>query len=167
MPNYLSKCYTKNLNLTLKFIPLSKIFMNLGIRFFLSWILTSVTMFSLFYFWHGVILNDFMRLNFPLFWFIIFASITYLLLGAGMYFLFESSLLKYFHNFFIRGIATGLIGGISLFMVVTVVNISLTKHLSFRHLMIDCSWQIAEQTIGAAILVVLKIFIQDKQPIED
>jgi hypothetical protein len=33
--------------------------------------------------------------------------------------------------------------------------------------MIDCSWQIAEQTIGAAILVVLKIFIQDKQPIED
>lgn len=141
--------------------------MNLGIRFFLSWILTSVIMFSLFYFWHGMVLNDFKRLNFPLFWFIVFASVTYLLLGAGMYFLYESSLLKYFHNFFIRGLITGFIGGICLFMVVTVVNISLTKHLSLRHLMVDCSWQIAEQTIGSFILVILKVFIQDKHPVED
>ena len=40
--------------------------MNLGIRFFISWILTALVMFTLFYYWHGVILNDFKRLNFPL-----------------------------------------------------------------------------------------------------
>ncbi|MCA0430480.1 MAG: hypothetical protein LCH32_08255 [Bacteroidetes bacterium] len=141
--------------------------MNLGIRFFISWILTALVMFTLFYYWHGVILNDFKRLNFPLTVFIVFASITYLILGAGMYFLFESSLLKYFHNFFVRGLITGVIGGISLFMIVTVINISLTKDLNPTHLLIDCSWQIAEQTIGAIILVLLKVFIRDKVPVED
>lgn len=141
--------------------------MNLGIRFFVSWIFTAVVMFTLFYYWHGVILNDFKRLNFPLTVFIVFASITYLILGAGMFFLFESSLLKYFHNFFVRGIVTGIVGGISLFMIVTVINISLTKDLNPTHLLVDCMWQIAEQTVGAIILVLFKILIRDKVPTEE
>ncbi len=141
--------------------------MNLGIRFFVSWIFTAVVMFTLFYYWHGVILNDFKRLNFPLTVFIVFASITYLILGAGMFFLFESSLLKYFHNFFVRGIVTGIVGGISLFMIVTVINISLTKDLNPTHLLVDCMWQIAEQTVGAIILVLFKILIRDKVPAEE
>lgn len=141
--------------------------MNLGIRFFVSWIFTAVVMFTLFYYWHGVILNDFKRLNFPLTVFIVFASITYLILGAGMFFLFESSLLKYFHNFFVRGIVTGIVGGISLFMIVTVINISLTKDLNPTHLLVDCMWQIAEQTVGAIILVLFKILIRDKVTAEE
>lgn len=84
-----------------------------------------------------------------------------------MFFLFESSLLKYFHNFFVRGIVTGIVGGISLFMIVTVINISLTKDLNPTHLLVDCMWQIAEQTVGAIILVLFKILIRDKVPAEE
>ncbi|MCC6372437.1 MAG: hypothetical protein IT236_15640 [Bacteroidia bacterium] len=135
--------------------------MKLTIRFFLSWIISAIVMFALFYFWHGVFLNDLKRIQFPLSWFITFAAFTYLILGAGIFFLFESRLLKSVRNFIIRGLYTGLIAGFTLFMMATIVNISLTKHLSMQHLMIDCLWQMTEQMIGAMVVVALKIAIHE------
>jgi len=138
--------------------------MKLGVRFFLSWIGSAILMFTLFYIWHGVFLNDFKRIQFPLVWFVMFAAGTYLILGAGIYFLFESRFTKKIRNFFIRGLICGVIAGFSLFMVATIVNISLTRHLSLQHLMIDCVWQITEQTIGTMVVVLFKIFIHDLEP---
>lgn len=130
-------------------------------RFYLSWICSSVIMFALFYFWHGYFLNDFKRINFPISWFVTFAAITYLIFGVGIYFLYESELFKKIRNFIVRGVICGLIAGFTLFMISTILNISLTKHLSIEHLIIDCIWQMAEQTIGAMIVVVFKIFLID------
>ncbi|MES2680617.1 MAG: hypothetical protein V4635_12055 [Bacteroidota bacterium] len=121
-------------------------------------------MFILFYLWHGLFLNDFQRLSFPLSWFVTFAAITYLLFGAGIYVLYESSLMKKIKNFLIRGIICGLIGGFSLFMIATIVNISLTRHLSAQHLMVDCIWQMTEQIVGAMVIVVVKGFIHEPIP---
>jgi hypothetical protein len=135
--------------------------MKLGIRFFLSWVTSAILMFTLFYIWHGVFLNDFKRIQFPLLWFVTFAAFTYLILGAGIYFLYESRIMKKLRNLFARGLLCGVIAGISLFMVATIVNISLTKHLSIQHLMIDCIWQVTEQTIGTMVVVVFKIFIHE------
>lgn len=137
--------------------------MKLGLRFYLSWILSAVVMFSLFYLWHGVFLNDFKRIQFPLPWFVTFAALTYLILGSGIYLLFESRLMKRVRNFFVRGVLSGLIGGFTLFMVATIVNISLTSKLSLQHLFIDCLWQMSEQVIGAMVIVLLKIFIHEPQ----
>jgi hypothetical protein len=135
--------------------------MKIGIRFFLSWIISAVTMFALFYAWHGIFLNDFKRIQFPLSWFVTFAALSYLIMGAGIYFLYESQIMKRIQNLHIRGLVCGFISGFSLFMIATVVNISLTKHLSVQHLMVDCIWQISEQTVGLAVVVLLKIFIRD------
>jgi uncharacterized membrane protein len=121
-------------------------------------------MFLLFYFWHGLVLNDFKRVKFPISWFITFAAFTYIIFGAGIYFLFESPVFKKIKSIFFRGILTGVIAGFSLFMIATVVNISLTKHLSMEHLLVDCLWQIAEQTLGAMVVVLYKIFIFDPEP---
>jgi len=137
--------------------------MKIGTRFFLSWILSAVTMFTLFYIWHGIFLNDFKRIQFPVSWFVTFAAFTYLIFGAGIYFLFESQIMKRFDNLFIRGLVCGLIAGFSLFMVATVVNISFTKHLTVGHLMVDCIWQMSEQTIGLMVVVLLKIFVREPQ----
>lgn len=134
-----------------------------GIRFFLSWIFTSATMFALFYVWHGLFLNDFKRIQFPLTWFVGFAAVTYLLVGAGLYLLFESSLMRRISNFLSRGIFCGVIAGFSLFMIATVVNISLTSHLSKEHLLIDCVWQITEQTAGGLVVALLKVIIHEQQ----
>ncbi len=136
--------------------------MKLNVRFFISWIISAIIMFSLFYAWHGIFLNDFKRIQFPLSWFIIFAAVTYLIFGAGIYLLFESQVMLNIRSVFMRGLTCGVIAGFSLFMIATVVNISLTKHLSVQHLMVDCLWQIAEQTVGAMVIVLLKGLIHDR-----
>ncbi len=135
--------------------------MKIGPRFFLSWILSAVTMFTLFYIWHGIFLNDFKRIQFPISWFVTFAAVSYLIFGAGVYFLFESSIMKKVDNFFLRGLICGVVAGFSLFMIATVVNISLTKHLSMQHLMIDCIWQMSEETVGLMVVVLLKILVRE------
>lgn len=137
--------------------------MKLGLRFFLSWIISAIVMFTLFYVWHGVFLNDFKRIQFPIVWFVLFAALTYLIFGAGIYFLYESQVMKKVSNFILRGLICGVIAGFSLFMIATIVNISLTKHLSLNHLLIDCVWQMTEQAIGAMIVVVFKILIHEPQ----
>ncbi|MDX2173071.1 MAG: hypothetical protein SFY56_08125 [Bacteroidota bacterium] len=138
--------------------------MKLTLRFFISWILSALVMFLLFYAWHGIFLNDFKRIKFPVSWFIMFAALTYLIFGVGIFLLFESQIMKNIRNSFMRGLICGVIAGFSLFMVATVVNISLTKHLSMQHLIVDCSWQIAEQTVGAMVVVGLKYLIRDPIP---
>ena len=120
-------------------------------------------MFTLFYIWHGIFLNDFKRIQFPLLWFVAFAAGTYLIFGAGIFLLYESMIMKKIRNFFVRGLLCGVIAGFSLFMIATIVNISLTKHLSIQHLMIDCIWQMTEQVIGAMVVVAFKIFIHEPQ----
>jgi hypothetical protein len=138
--------------------------MKIGFRFYLSWIFSAIVMFTLFYVWHGIFLNDFKRIQFPLSWFVTFAAVTYLIFGAGMYLLFESGIMKKLRNFFLRGLICGLIAGFSLFMIATIVNISLTKHLSMQHLMMDCIWQMSEQVVGAMVVVMFKIMIHEPQP---
>jgi hypothetical protein len=135
--------------------------MKINTRLFLSWIVSSISMFLLFYFWHGIFLNDLTRIKFPLTWFIAFAAFTYLFLGIGMYALFESRLMKPIKNFLVRGLLCGAIVGFTVFMMATIVNISLTGQLTISHLMIDCAWQITEQILGAMIIVILKIVIHE------
>ncbi len=137
--------------------------MKVGYRFFLSWIFSAIVMFTLFYVWHGVFLNDFKRIQFPLVWFVTFAAFTYLIFGAGIYLLYESQVMKKIRNFFVRGVICGVIAGFSLFMVATIVNISLTRHLSMQHLMMDCIWQMTEQIVGAMVIVLFKVVVHEPQ----
>jgi hypothetical protein len=94
-------------------------------------------------------------------WFVTFAAITYLILGAVIYLVYESELLRKIQNIFIRGLVCGAGSGFALFMVTTIINISLTRNQSIQHLMMDCIWQIFEQIVGAMMLTLLKIFIQE------
>ena len=137
--------------------------MKLGLRFFVSWIFSALVMFALFYTWHGIFLNDFKRINFPLSWFVMFAAVTYLLLSAGIYLFYESTLLRKIRNLFVRGIVCGGVAGFSFFMVATIIHISLTRHLSMQHLLIDCIWQISEQIVGALVVVLVKGLVHEHQ----
>lgn len=140
--------------------------MKLGLRFFLSWILSAVSMFILFYLWHGVFLNDFKRIQFPLTWFVTFAAFSYLIIAAGMYFFFESRILKRLENIFLRALLVGVSFGFGLVMVATVVHISLTRNLTMDHLIINVVWQIGEQTFGVILMALLKLFIREPIQVE-
>ncbi|MGZ4043499.1 MAG: hypothetical protein ACXVO9_09870, partial [Bacteroidia bacterium] len=62
----------------------------------------------------------------------------------------------------LRGLICGIIAGFSFFMIATIVNISITKNLSKAHLLVDCVWQMAEQTCGTMVIVILKLIIRER-----
>ncbi len=135
--------------------------MKLNTRFFVSWILGSVLMYILFYMWHGVFLNDFKKINFPFTWLIIFTSIAYITISFLLYAVYESKPMKNIFNFFVRGIFSGLLVGFVIFVISTVVTISISRNLSAQHLMLDCAWQMVEQTFGGLLLGLVKVFVTD------
>lgn len=94
-------------------------------------------------------------------WFVTFAAVTYLILGAVIYLFFESDLMRKIYNLFIRGLVCGAVAGLALFMITTIINISLTRNQSIEHLMMDCFWQISEQIVGAMVVTLIKIFVSD------
>ncbi len=135
--------------------------MKFNTRFFVSWILGSIIMYALFYMWHGVFLNDFKKINFPLTWLLIFTAIAYVTISFLTYAVYESKPMKNIYNFFVRGITAGALVGFIIFVVSTVVTISISRNLSAKHLVFDCIWQITEQTIGGIVMAVVKVFVID------
>ena len=135
--------------------------MKLGLRFYLSWIFSALTMFTLFYVWHGIFLNDFKRIQFPLTWFVSFAAFTYLIFGALLYFMVESEVAKKIRNLFVRALIVGAVAGFTLFMIATIIKISFTRNQSANHLLIDCVWQISEQIVGALVVAALKLLVHE------
>jgi uncharacterized membrane protein len=93
-----------------------------------------------------------------------FAAITYLIFGAVIFFLFEAEIMRKIHNLFVRGLVVGAITGFTLFMIATIINISLTRNQNIEHLMMDCIWQISEQMVGAMVVTVFKFFIHEPIP---
>lgn len=97
-------------------------------------------------------------------WFITFAAITYLILGAGMFFFYETELMRKIPKLFVRGLVCGGISGFALFMVASIINFSLTRNQSVEHLLMDCVWQISEQIVGAMVVTLVKFLVHDPQP---
>lgn len=69
--------------------------------------------------------------------------------------------MKRIENIFVRALIVGLAFGFGLVMIATVIHISLTRNLTMDHLLINCVWQIGEQTFGVLIMATLKLFIRD------
>ena len=137
------------------------VIMKLNLRFFISWILGAVLMYVLFYIWHGVFLNDFKKINFPLTWLLIFTSVAYITISFLLYAVYESKPMRNIYNFFFRGVISGALVGFIIFIISTVVTISISRQLTPEHLMFDCIWQIAEQTCGGLLMALVKVFVID------
>jgi hypothetical protein len=133
-------------------------------RFFISWILSAIAMYSAFYVWHGVFLNDFKQIQFPFIWFLLLSAIAYLVISFLVYRVFETQWLRYFHSILFRGFIAGLIVAVSLFAIMTVLHISFTKNVTSTYLITDFFWQIIEQSIGATVIVLGKQFIYEPEP---
>ncbi len=133
--------------------------MRYTLRFFISWILGAIAMYVAFYVWHGVILNDFKQIQFPIVWFICLSAFAYLVISYLLYRVFETKILDFFDNLLLRGFITAIVVGVSLFAIMTVLHISFTKNMTSTYLITDFFWQIIEQSIGATIIVLAKQFI--------
>lgn len=138
--------------------------MRYTLRFFLSWIIGAIAMYVAFYVWHGVILNDFKQIRFPLVWFVVLSAFAYLIISYILYRVFETKILSFFDSIIFRGFLTAVIVGVSLFAITTVLHISFTKNMTTTYLITDFFWQIIEQSIGAFFIVLGKQFILEPDP---
>ena len=102
-------------------------------------------MYVAFYVWHGVILNDFKQIQFPIVWFICLSAFAYLVISYLLYRVFETKLLDFFDNLLLRGFISAVVVGVSLFAIMTVLHISFTKNMTSTYLITDFFWQIIEQ----------------------
>ncbi|HRG37705.1 MAG TPA: hypothetical protein PK289_04170 [Bacteroidia bacterium] len=129
-------------------------------RFFFTWIVSSIVMFSLSYVWHGLVLNDFSRLNYPKEIFLILASLTYVFIGFIVIKFYETKFLEkqLAHKQIFRGVVKGAICGFIFFLIATVVGVSFNTGSGLKNLALDLAWQLLEQGIGGGIVGFLYLF---------
>jgi MFS family permease len=141
-----------------------------GKRFMLGWILSSILMFATSYLWHGVVLNDFERISYPFEIYLVSAGVVYLVIGFLMSRIFIAEFLdRYSEKAVARGLLTGIVMGVIVFMSALVFGVSFSSITDLKFLVLDFVWQVVEQTVGglAVGLIYLLVFEFIPQPMEE
>jgi H+/Cl- antiporter ClcA len=119
-------------------------------------------MYLAFYFWHGIFLDEINRISYSKTLFFLFAAITYLVISFVIFKVYELKLLKkYVKNLFLRGLISGIVVGIIVFVISRVADVGLGKSITLEHLLFDATWQSVEQAIGGCVMALGQAFIYD------
>ena len=125
-------------------------------RFYFGWLLSAVLMYLAFYLFHGVITNDILKLSIPKTLFLSVAAVVYLIVAFGMSLLFKStSLKKNIKNPFKRSLLIGILTALFMYGVAFTVGISFSFKVTMLNLLVDVSWQLIEQSIGAFFIALV------------
>jgi len=141
-----------------------------GKRFMLGWIFSSIVMFALSYLWHGIILNDYELIRYPMGIYLVSAGVVYLVIGFLLNRIFIAEFLdRYTQKALPRGLFTGIGLGIIVYMVALVIGVAFTKSLELKYMALDAFWQTIEQCAGGLVvgLVYMLVFEFIPQPIEE
>lgn len=136
----------------------------------LGWIFSSIVMFALSYLWHGVILNDYKLISYPIGIYLVSAGVVYLVIGFLLNRIFIAEFLDRFSEKALpRGLLTGIGLGVIVYMVALVVGVTFTKSLDVKYMALDVVWQAVEQCVGGLVvgLVYMWVFEFIPQPLED
>lgn len=122
-------------------------------KFFISWIIVAVLMFSLSYLWHGLLLNDFDRIAYPQPTFLTLAAVAYLFIGlivvVANLFIEQQNVKE--PKYILRGLYTGALCGLFIYLIAFVLGISFNSSPKPEYILFDLSWQIVEQAAGGVI----------------
>lgn len=118
-------------------------------KFFISWIITSVSMFSLSYVWHGIVLNDFLRISYPKDLFLLVSALVYL--GVGLAITILTYALKKIKSSFKYGILVGALMGLFIYAIAFILGVSFYSVVDLKMIAFDAGWQIIEQGAGGLI----------------
>lgn len=138
--------------------------MQYSVRFFVSWIVAAVFMYSAFYAWHGLFLNDLNSLSISKPVFFGLAALVYLAISYVLYRAFYSKLTAKITSNVLRAILIGTAFGFMIFAMITVLGISFTKNVTFTYLVADCIWQLVEQCVGCLVICVCHFLIFEPGP---
>ena len=121
-------------------------------RFFVAWGLSTVAMFIASYLWHGLLLNDLLKLSYPLPVFFFLAALAYLVVGFTLTFVF--TYLSMGIGFRLKGSAMGAAMGFFIYLIAFVFGLSFNGH-GLQHVVVDFLWQMIEQGIGGSVISVV------------
>jgi membrane protease YdiL (CAAX protease family) len=131
-----------------------------NLRFVIAWIVSAIVMYSAFYCWHGILSNDFYKIQYPKGIFMLFSALVYIVISFVLTKIFEHKRIhKKIKNLHLRALAVGSVFGFLLFAITSVIGIGFSKPYSVEILIVDLIWQITEQTLGAFIVAFAHIFI--------
>lgn len=132
-------------------------------RFFISWIVSGIAMFSLSYLWHGLFLNDFAQMNYPKQVFFVIAILVYLIISAGIAIVYSHPKLDIYKKQPLqKGLIIGAAFGFALYMITLVIGVSFTRTMTMGNIMLDCLWQMIEQSFGGAIVGIASVFVSNE-----
>ena len=136
-----------------------------GKRFLIGWIISSLVMFGLSYLWHGVFLNDYQLITYPIGIYLIASAIAYLFIG----FLVSAAFtIEYFDKIsrhpLLRGPAIGFACGLLVFIVATVIHVSFSKDMDMRYMLLDITWQGIEQAFGGLVIGIVYMMVFEPYP---
>jgi hypothetical protein len=112
--------------------------------------------------WHGVILYDIDRLNYPREVYMIGASIVYLLIGLLVSWAYSLKFIQLLtKNPFLKGIISGGLCGFFIYLTCIIVGISFSKVMTMKYILVDVSWQMLEQAAGGIAVALVHFYIPD------
>jgi hypothetical protein len=118
-------------------------------KLFFSWLFSLISMLSLSYFWHGVLLNDLRNVNYPKWYFFFLLLLVYsiisLLLTMGFKYVNPTK------NTVFKGFLGGAALGFFLYLVAFTLGVSF-KSGDTKHVVVDFVWQMVEQGVGAVVI---------------
>lgn len=129
-------------------------------RFFISWIVATVIMFTMFYLWHGILLNDFTRISYSLDVFLYLSALVYLVIGLIVAVL--NTALEYNKKPYARGIIFGIALGFFIYLIAFVLGVSFYADPKIEHIVLDFVWQMVEQGVGSMICAMSYAYMMEK-----
>jgi hypothetical protein len=131
-------------------------------KFFFSWMACFLAMYGISYVWHGMVLNDFMKISYPKDAFLILAGAVYFIIALVITVL--TFALKKIKDSFRYGIAVGAAVGIFIYAVAFLLGVSFNAIIDWKMITFDLAWQITEQAFGGLICgwVYRIMYIQEK-----
>lgn len=133
----------------------------------LSWLVSSLVMYLISYWWHGIFTFDLAKMTLGIKVYLICAAPAYLFIG----FLVSKAIdLKFFEkieNVFMRGIVAGGLTGFLIYILSFVVDIPFAKMIEMKHLILNIAWQVVEQGIGGLIAALVIFAVPDYHRFQD
>ncbi|MEX2597935.1 MAG: hypothetical protein WEC59_13500 [Salibacteraceae bacterium] len=106
-------------------------------------------MYGLSYVWHGIVLNDFLKISYPKDVFLVISAIVYFVIAFAITLL--TYVLKKIKDSFKYGIAIGAAAGVFIYAIAFLLGVSFNATIDLKMIAFDLGWQTFEQGFGGLI----------------
>jgi uncharacterized membrane protein YesL len=120
-------------------------------------------MYGLSYIWHAEVLNDFLKIPYPINLYLTVSAVVYL--GIGLIITVLTYAAKKMKDSFKYGIAIGAIIGVFIYAIAFVFGVSFSTTFDIKYIAVDAVWQAFEQSFGGLICgwVYRTLYMRDKR----